>query len=134
MVAIDLAAFCLEASSDAQEQLTLRAVMLNPVFAEGPMQVDLGLVFSAEATDIGTTAEIKVHVIDADAKELDSLSITWRIDGKGPGGATIAGFPMWRAFAVSLKKLAVRPGLHRVDVSVDGSVKRQLPFMVLPRA
>jgi hypothetical protein len=133
VVAIDLAAFCLEASSDDQEHLTLRAIMPNPVFAEGPMQVDLGLMFSAEAFDIGTTAEIKVHVLDADGNERDNLGITWRIDGSGPGGATVAGFPMWRAFPVSLKKLTVRPGLHRVDVSVDGSVKRQLPFMVLPR-
>jgi hypothetical protein len=48
--------------------------MPTPAFAEGPMQVDLGLMFSAEAADIGTTAEIMVQVLDADGHECDTAS------------------------------------------------------------
>ena len=134
MVAIDIATFCEEASSDAQERLTLRTIMQNPAFVQGPMPVDLGLVFSAEAPDIGTSAKIGVQFLDADGNGYGNFTLTWRIDGSGPGGPVIAGLPMWRAFAVKLKDFTVsRPGLNRIDISVDGSVKRQLTFVVLPR-
>lgn len=134
MVAIDIATFCEEASSDAQERLTLRTISPNPAFVQGPMPVDLGIVFSAEAPDIGTTAKIDVQFLDADGNGYGNFTFTWRIDGMSPAGPVIAGLPMWRAFAVKLKDFTVsRPGLNRIDISVDGSVKRQLIFVVLPR-
>ena len=134
MVEIDAVLLCGRAEwMDGNRFLiNMFGVGANAVAADGPfpwgLKANCGLVISADGTDFGTTALITAEIVEEDGNSLGAFTINWDITRPIN---YVPGLRFRQAFPTDLSGFVIpAKGIYSVNVSIDGQVRRETPFLV----
>ncbi|MBV8599963.1 MAG: hypothetical protein JO359_00215 [Candidatus Eremiobacteraeota bacterium] len=134
MVEIDAVLLCAHAEwMDGNHNLiNLIGVGANAVQADGPfpwaLKANCGLVISADGTDFGTATTVTAEIVEEDGNSLGVFTINWDITRPIN---YVPGLRFRQSFPTDLSGFIIpSKGIYSLNVSVDGQVKRETPFLV----
>lgn len=134
MVEIDAVLICAQAEwmDDNHYLINLIGVGANAVSADGPfpwaLKASCGLVISADGTDFGRIAMITAEIVEEDGDSLGAFTINWDITRPLN---YVPGLRFRQAFPTDLSGFLIpTKGIYSVNVSIDGQVRREAPFLV----
>src|SRR5579862_1074970 len=134
MVDIDAVLLCANAEWTDEERtlVNLIGAGANAVQTDDPFPWPLraycGLVVSADGTDFERAVNFQIEIVDLDGETLGIVNINWMI--QRPLNY-VPGLRFRQSFPADLSGFTVpRKGMYSLNLSIDGTVRKQLPFLV----
>ena len=134
MVDIDAVLLCANAewTDEARTLVTLIGAGANAVQTDDPFPWPLraycGLVISADGTDFEQSVNIQIEIVDLDGLTLGVVNINWAISRPLN---YVPGLRFRQSFPADLSGFILpAKGMYSLHVKIDGSIQKQLPFLV----